>query len=285
MGDKNKSPSEKVTHHVDIFTVDNTQSEPLFQEYLINGVPLKFQVDTDAAMSIISENQWVKLDSPKLASTEMIPTNYDGSRIQTLGTFTANISRGNKSTTGQFIVVKSHRTYGLLDHDLITNDMSNMENFSVDSEYLPTKKNFVASIELVDKNTHLKFCSAISVPFHLCETLDQELRHLKCQGCGGHISQSRARHQKHSYVRNTSARSKTAATRCAQNTINASGTTAPRRGPTRNTSTRSKAHLKPQRWCFFLELFVTNTCCDFKCNTRLVLSQAASRYNFSVTTC
>ena len=74
-------PSEKATHNVDIFTADNTQSEPLFQEYLINGVPLKFQVDTGAAMSIISKNQWVKLDSPKLASTEMIPTNYDGSRI------------------------------------------------------------------------------------------------------------------------------------------------------------------------------------------------------------
>ena len=67
-------------------------------------------------MSIISENQWVKL-----ASTEMIPTNYDDSRIQTLGTFTANISRGNKSTTGQFIVVKSHRTHGLLGRDFITN--------------------------------------------------------------------------------------------------------------------------------------------------------------------
>ena len=163
VGDKNKSPrykgrseapSEKVTHNVDIFTVDNTQSEPLFQEYLINGVPLKFQVDTGAAMSIISKNQWVKLDSPKLASTEMIPINYDGSRIQTLGTFIANISRGNKSTTGQFIVVKSHGTYGLLGCDHITNDMSNIETLSVDSEYLPTIKSFVASIELVDKNTH-----------------------------------------------------------------------------------------------------------------------------------
>ena len=190
MGDKNKSPrykgrseapSEKATHNVDIFTMDNIQSEPLFQEYLINGVPLKFQVDTGAAMSIISENQWVKPDSPKLASTEMIPTNYDGSRIQTLGTFTANISRGNKRTTGQFIVVKSHRTYGLLGRDLITNVMSNIETLSVDSEYFPTIKNFVASIELVDKNTHLKFCSARSVPFHLSETLDQELRHLEYQ--------------------------------------------------------------------------------------------------------
>ena len=115
-------------------------------------------------MSIISKNQWVKLDSPKLASTEMIPTNYDGSRIQTLGTFTANISRGNKSTTGQFKVVKSHRTYGLLGRDLITNDMSNIETLSVDSEYLPTIKNFVASIELIDKNTVL-FCKKCAFPF------------------------------------------------------------------------------------------------------------------------
>ena len=60
--------------------------------------------------------------------------------------------------------------------------MSNIETLSVDSEYLPTIKNFVASIELVDENTHLKFCSARSVPFHLRETLDQELRHLECQG-------------------------------------------------------------------------------------------------------
>ena len=90
-------------------------------------------------------------------------------------TFTANISRGNKSTTGQFIVVKSHRTYGLLGRDLITNDMSNIETLSVDSEYLPTTKNFVASIELLDKNTHLKFCSARSVPFHLRETLESKV--------------------------------------------------------------------------------------------------------------
>ena len=84
-------------------------SEPLFQDYIINGVGLKFQVDTGAAMPIISEGQWIQLGSPELAPTEMIPTNYDGSRIETLGTFTANICRDNKSAAGQ--LVKSHRTW------------------------------------------------------------------------------------------------------------------------------------------------------------------------------
>ena len=87
---------EKSTHNVDIFTVADVFSEPLFQNYIINGVGLKFQVDTGAAMSIISEGQWIQLGSPELTPTEMIPTNYDGSRIETLGTFTANICRNNK---------------------------------------------------------------------------------------------------------------------------------------------------------------------------------------------
>ena len=86
------------------------------------------------AMSIIYKNQWINLDSTKLASTEKIPINYNGSHIQTLDTFTANISNGNKSTIGQIIVAKSHTTYDLLDRDLTTNVMSNIQILSVDSK-------------------------------------------------------------------------------------------------------------------------------------------------------
>ena len=173
---------EKSTHNVDIFTVADVCSEPLFQDYIINGVGLKFQVDTGAAMSIISEGQWIQLGSPELTPTEMIPTNYDGSHIETLGTFTANICRNNKSAAGQFIVVKSHWTYGLLGRDLINNSMSNIETLAVDSDYLPTIKNFVASIALIDKDACVKFCPTRNVPFHLRETLDEELRRLEHQG-------------------------------------------------------------------------------------------------------
>ena len=157
----------------------------------IPGVPnkwssIKISGRYRCSYAIISENQWVKLDSPKLASTEMIPTNYDGSRIQTLCTFTANISRGNKSTTGQYIVVKSHRTHGLLGCGLITNDMSNIKTLSVDSEYLPTIRNSVVSIELVDKNTSFEvlFCKKCAFVEHsiLLNNLSLRCRCLRCHG-------------------------------------------------------------------------------------------------------
>ena len=50
------APGERTTHNIDIFIVDNTQSEQLYRQYQVNGVAAKFQVDTGAALSIISKN-------------------------------------------------------------------------------------------------------------------------------------------------------------------------------------------------------------------------------------
>ena len=49
------------------------------------------QLDTGAAISILSERQWIDLGKPKLNETDVQPTNFDGTIIKTLQRIIRNI--------------------------------------------------------------------------------------------------------------------------------------------------------------------------------------------------
>ena len=65
------------------------------QTLLVHDTPLEFQLDTGAAISIMSKRQWLKLGSPSLEETSIKPTNFDGSQIKTLGSLQVPIKKEN----------------------------------------------------------------------------------------------------------------------------------------------------------------------------------------------
>ena len=177
-----KTFTQRQAHNVDTFTILSGGSEGIMQTLNIMDVPLEFQLDTGATVSIMSECQWRKLGSPNLEQTCLTPTNYDGSIIKTIGELKTEAVHDDNKSTIKFIVVKSNKEYGLIGRDVIDSQRSNIQTFVIETEYLTTIKGFVASVTLVDENRPLKFCKARPVPVHIKGILDEELATLQKQG-------------------------------------------------------------------------------------------------------
>ena len=101
------------------------------------------------------------------------------------------MKRDDVNMGASFIVVNSEREYGLIRRDLIDKNRSNICTYAVD-EYLPTIKEFSASITLIDETKPLKFLRARSVPIHRREQLDKELCCLQKQGIICPVSSSKS---------------------------------------------------------------------------------------------
>ena len=126
------------------------------KKVLLNNTELDFQLDTGAAISILSERQWVQLGSPKLSQTSAQPTNFDGTKIKTLGQLYTNIKIDEELSNAVFIVVKSDKQYGLIGRNIINTRESKISVHSVQVEELPEISGFKASISLIDKESPLK---------------------------------------------------------------------------------------------------------------------------------
>ena len=169
------------SHNVDLFTI-TANTDGIMKEVFINEKPLKFQVDTGAGMSILSQNQWKSIGSPDLCETNLQPTNYDGSKIETLGEINLKVCCDNSSALVKFIVVTAEKPYGLLGRNIIDKEKSYIETFVCDTEFLPTIKGYCASLALIDPNKPLKFFKARPVPMHYKEQIIAELESLEKQG-------------------------------------------------------------------------------------------------------
>jgi len=182
-----------VTNNIDVFTLNLDQPNNLLVNITLMNRELKFQIDTGAAISIMSQKQWEEIGSPRLKQTILKPTNFDGSVIETLGEIESEISVNNKNTNAKFIVVKSDKNYGLIGRNIINIAQSKFETYHID-EYLPTIKNFEATISLIDKTKPLRFFRARPVPVHLKDKINLELDSLEKQGiitpvsCSTHAS-------------------------------------------------------------------------------------------------
>ena len=77
------------------------------------------QLDTGAAISILSERQWIDLGQPKLNETDVQPTKFDGTIIKTLGQSYIKFVIDNKESYGTFVVVTSNKSFGLIGRNII----------------------------------------------------------------------------------------------------------------------------------------------------------------------
>jgi hypothetical protein len=82
---RGKTQNRQMTNSVDVFAVDSYETVGLTKKIRVLGKTLDFQLDTGAAISLMSRPQWEELGSPALEPTDVTPTNFDGSVIETLG--------------------------------------------------------------------------------------------------------------------------------------------------------------------------------------------------------
>lgn len=176
------SKPSKSTHNVDVFMVAESNSSSLMQQLVVNNVPLQFQVDTGAEMSIMSRPQWEKLGSPILEKCCLQPVNYDDTKIKTLGCVGTKILYDGNEHIANFIVVESSKAYGLLGRNIINHKSTRVSIFASECEYLPTIKGFKATMSLTDDSAKLKFFKARPVPFHVKPAIEKELEVLVTQG-------------------------------------------------------------------------------------------------------
>ena len=179
----NKPHDSKVmsTHSVDVFHNNSVCPPGKFVELDTQDVKLSFQIDSGAEISLMSETQWTKLNSPALEKTDVVPVNFDGSHMISLGKL--SIKFDSIETPLEFLVVRSSREHGLIGRDLIDASQSKLAcTFASMCEYLPPIKGFTASMATVRDSAPLKFIKARKVPIHLKDQLVVDLARLQTLG-------------------------------------------------------------------------------------------------------
>ena len=94
-----------------LFTVKEAGSEPIFQEVLINTIPVKMEVDTGASVSVLTHSTYQKIrecthTQPLQPSVVKLKT-YTGEVIPILGQVPLKVSCGQKDYQLIAQVVKS----------------------------------------------------------------------------------------------------------------------------------------------------------------------------------
>ena len=131
----------------------------------IDGKSVEMEVDTGAAMTLISEKIWRSIGSPNLQPVHRVFTAYDGHMLKPIGELHCRLQGPSKKTVNASItVIASTRPYGLLGRDLLDQfDCIANSQINSASTFLPPMKVKPVSIDIADRS-QLKFCKARPVP-------------------------------------------------------------------------------------------------------------------------
>ena len=116
------TPADSVDNvmHVDALglTLQPTHAASTMLQVTINGNEATMEVDTGAAVTLISEPMWHDLGSPTFQSSGKVFTAYDGHRMKPLGEFKCRLAHLQSTVNATVTVIQSCKRYGLLGRDL-----------------------------------------------------------------------------------------------------------------------------------------------------------------------
>ena len=186
-----------------VFVIGAKSSDPFEVEMYLNDKPIRMEVDTGAAVSIISRSQQRQLlpNVPVLSSNIRLKT-YTGERIDVIGELMVNISHHQQSESLPLIVVDEEgppligrnwlrrinldwKTIGVLRKTKSSSEQS-LENLlskhaQLFQDELGTIKSAQAKLYL-KPDTKPKFFKPRPVPFALKTAVEQELDRLESAG-------------------------------------------------------------------------------------------------------
>jgi len=184
-----------------MFSLKGESCDPVVEEVLINGVPVRMELDTGASASIISQEtyQFIAAQSevPPLQNSTLKLTTYTGERIKLLGSTAVPVSYGQREETLVLHVVTG-RGPSLMGRDWLSKlEVSiGMINSLEDSnqlddlleEYSDVFRSGLGCLQgmkvhlTIDSSVTPKFHKARTVPFVLREKVEAELQRLEGLG-------------------------------------------------------------------------------------------------------
>ena len=183
--------------HVDALglTLQPTHAVSTMLQVTINGNEATMEVDTGAAVTLISEPMWRDLGSPTLQPSGKVFTAYDGHRIgQPLGEFKCRLAHLQSTVNATITVIQSCKRYGLLGRDLFESFFRSVSLSAINTvtaqSCLPPTKVAPVSVDVADV-AQLKFCKARPVPLPIADRVKAYLETLERRGIITPASSSR----------------------------------------------------------------------------------------------
>jgi hypothetical protein len=183
-----------------LFCINSVGAKPpLHVNVNIDNVPIAFQLDTGAGVSLINKNDFGKLfgDTPLNQSTVKLRS-YSGNKIIVVGEKLVNVSIGDQCAELPLVVVEGEgpplfgRTW-LQQIRLPWEEMLNVNSVNSDLDSLLTDfselfrdelgclKGYEAHIE-IDEGAKPEFCKARPLPFAMKKRIEDELQKLESKG-------------------------------------------------------------------------------------------------------
>ena len=189
---------EKEVSEYTVNNLNGKQKSPYTVDLSVNGAPLKMEVDTGAAVSLISEETYKRLwkNPPKLKPTTTQLRTYSGQQLVVLGTLVVNVEYETQQVARSLIVVKGSGP-SLMGRDWLAEISLDWKSLSVyqTSTKRPLKyilkrhvrpelglaRNIDAKLYL-EPDAISRFCNARPVPYALREKVENELNRLQADG-------------------------------------------------------------------------------------------------------
>jgi len=174
------------------------ENKKVFIGILINGISVKFQMDSGATVSVITEDTFEQLNKPKLRACEKQLFDYGQNQVNTLGEFSAQMQCGDMIKTATLVVACVRKGNNLFGTDLFDtfgfeiSQIAAMEDRThlntilekyqcVFEPALGTIKQVKASIHLKE-NAVPKFCKSRPIPYAQMDKFRAEAQRLTDSG-------------------------------------------------------------------------------------------------------
>lgn len=112
---------------MDVFSLKKRNANGLLK-IRINNVLLNMQLDTGSDLTFIPSNFWRKLRNPRLKKNLVQLNQFDGSVIETVGYFEADVEVKNKFDVLPVIVAYCEKNHGLIENDVLNINVIKLVN-------------------------------------------------------------------------------------------------------------------------------------------------------------
>ena len=178
-----KKQKSKSSHHVDNLheTYNDLEEQSVHQVFSLNAGKssmkcikmnnriLQMQIDTGSDVTIIPKNFWEELNKPKLSKVRITLKQFDGTKIDTLGRFTAVLEVDGHLKPVDVIVTKCTKSHGLIGTDMLCIDPSAIPIHStnvIEEGKIGCLKGFRARL-ILKENARPSYFEARELPIHL----------------------------------------------------------------------------------------------------------------------
>ena len=199
-----EEPVQKEHDEYPLFTIQDTRAtatntDPIHVTMSLNGKPIPMEIDTSAAVSIMTETKFMEISSEELQGSLVNLCTYSGEKLSVKGEVMCNVEYDGKMCALPLVIIAGNGPTQIgrnwlrhtplnwsnlfqpihMVHDQLAQLLQSFEEVFADE--LGTLQGSKASI-YIDPNIPSRFCKAHSLPYAMKEKVEIELQKLETQG-------------------------------------------------------------------------------------------------------